>query len=161
MIVAARLQLLMTERATPLTAASASSSNHCQIENSSRMLSRIRRGFEGIETMVFPGNDVTRYCAVAYFTQERASAENVITILVELRSGAWKLLVRHGWRKVVASDDQRYVGELLADMKSRISVDPNSLFQQLSSLSVGPLITHSVGGQVHDNPQMAVMLRNF
>lgn len=104
---------------------------------------------------------MTRYCALAYSAQGRPPADYLFIVLAELRSGVWKLLVRPGWPAVVALDDQSYVGEMLADMKSRLTEDPDSLFQQLSSLSVGPLTTYAAGQIVQNNPQVVGVLPEF
>ena len=104
---------------------------------------------------------MTRYCALAYSAHGVPSADIVFAILAELRSGAWKLLVRSGWPAIVLIDDQSYVREMLADMKSRVSEDVEELFQQLSSLSVGPIITYAVGQDAQSDPKLAVMVRDF
>jgi len=114
-----------------------------------------------MKLMNFPIQDVTRYCALAYSANGSLSAEHVFTIVAELRSGICKLLVRPGWTAMIAADDHSYVHEMLSDMRSRLSDDRSSLFQQLSSLSVGPLITYSAGGGVQHDPQIAMMLLEF
>jgi hypothetical protein len=47
--------------------------------------------------------------------------------------------------EVVRGADRRFVKDLLDDIPERAHDDPQALFQQLSSLSVGPLITYEAG----------------
>ena len=111
--------------------------------------------------MTFPSNDVTQHCIIAYSAEKRLSPESVLIILTEFRPGVWKLLVRPDWQTIVEGDDQRYVREMLEDMKSRLSGDPENLFKQLSSLSVGPLITDAVGQSVQKDSPLADMIGGF
>lgn len=56
-----------------------------------------------------------------------------------------RLLVAPDLASIVCEDDRNYIDELIADFVKRSAEVSNSLFQQLCSLSVGPLITHQLG----------------
>lgn len=46
---------------------------------------------------------------------------------------------------IVESADLGYVHSIFSDFRERAQIDPHSLFTQLSSLSLGPLVTETVG----------------
>jgi hypothetical protein len=56
------------------------------------------------------------------------------------------------WEKHVLVRDKSYVQDLLSDMANRVQKDPFALYQQLSSLSIGVLVTSRMG--VFDSTHM-------
>lgn len=56
-----------------------------------------------------------------------------------------RLLVDPNWRKAVSSADHAYIEATIADFSDRARSDWQALFEQASSLSVGPLVTHETG----------------
>jgi hypothetical protein len=44
----------------------------------------------------------------------------------------------------ISDQDQEYIDELLKDVLHRAKTFPDEVFQQLSSLSVGPIVTDAV-----------------
>ncbi len=60
-------------------------------------------------------------------------------------SSGLKLYVHHALREQVSEGDMTYVADLLEDLRQRANQYPDDVFQQLSNLSVGPLITDAVG----------------
>jgi hypothetical protein len=45
----------------------------------------------------------------------------------------------------ISYSDQEYIDDLLKDLIHRAKAFPDEVFQQLSNLSVGPIITDTVG----------------
>ena len=75
-----------------------------------------------------------------------AREETPILCAVQSRAGL-KLCVLCGYEQRVSEVDRKYVDELLEDFAQRSRLAPEDLFEQLANLSVGPLVTASVGEQ--------------
>jgi hypothetical protein len=50
---------------------------------------------------------------------------------------------------------------LLKDIRERANEQPESLFKQLSSLSVGPVVTQETGEQISDHPHLLEPFSRF
>jgi hypothetical protein len=61
----------------------------------------------------------------------------------------------------VQDEDWIYLQSLLRDFEERARLDPASLSKQLSSLSVGPLVTHSIGADLKDYPEIQALSSTF
>lgn len=87
-------------------------------------------------------------CALSY-RDSRVPADardgEVILLAVRDREGL-KLYASPRCMKVVQRADRRYIEELIKDLVERASATPDQVFEQLSNLSVGPLVTESVRG---------------
>ena len=59
--------------------------------------------------------------------------------------GSLSFLVHPELQKVVREEDLSYIESLLGDFLERAKLHPADLFNQLSSLGVGPLVTKQVG----------------
>jgi hypothetical protein len=57
--------------------------------------------------------------------------------------------------------DLEYVGTLLHDFLRRAKEQPAELFEQLSSLNVGPLVTVETGERISDHPALAELSSRF
>ena len=68
--------------------------------------------------------------------------EAIIFVVVQLPTGGLRIYIRPDWQAIILPSDQEYITSLLSDFEIRISTDPDALFEQLSSLAVGPLITY-------------------
>lgn len=87
--------------------------------------------------------------------------ENVIILLVRSQSGSVDLLVHGAWHDIVPQVHRDYVQEILRDFKQRARSDPNRLFKQAATLSVGPVITHAEGADLSSNLSLLSMANSF
>jgi len=76
-------------------------------------------------------------------------------------SGSLRFLVDPGWRSVVCARDLEYIGSLLHDFLGRAKEEPAALFEQLSSIGVGPLVTQAAGERISDYPALAELASRF
>jgi hypothetical protein len=60
-------------------------------------------------------------------------------------SGRFGFSVSPNLLKLVAKEDLRFVNDTFRDLPRRAKLYPHLLFEQISSLRVGPLVTHAVG----------------
>ncbi len=91
---------------------------------------------------------VTRFCALEYRAEESSGPsvlERVIILFLRTESGTLRVFSHQDWRTIVHFKDHNYVRDLLDDFKERARSSPDALFQQVASLSVGPLVTYAVG----------------
>ena len=76
-------------------------------------------------------------------------------------SNRLRLFVRAAWRDVIDSSDQQYIEALLDDFRDRAKSEPDMLFRQASSLSVGPIVTHETGSLSGDESARANLLQGL
>jgi hypothetical protein len=69
-------------------------------------------------------------------------------------------LVDPDWRELIDPADRNYIDAVLKDFLERAKNDSESLFAQIVSLSVGPLITMDVGSNCLDLYSNFVPLEN-
>lgn len=119
------------------------------------------------ESMIF-AQDESRpvfFCALAYSSDDLAPARpedsNVLILLLGEEDGSVRLFFNPDWTQIVSEDDQPYIQQLREDFLLRVKVDPDALLRQASSLSVGPLITHSTGNDISDNPGLFDTVQSF
>jgi 5'-deoxynucleotidase YfbR-like HD superfamily hydrolase len=96
------------------------------------------------------------YCTLAYCVPQecvRASVNDSNTLLLATLhdSGEMKILVNPDWRSFVQEQDSEYLEELLKSFIERVGEDPSTLFKQLASLSVGPLVTKYAGTKAYSD----------
>ena len=72
-----------------------------------------------------------------------------------------RFLVPPELRSIVQSDDLAYLDPLLEDLRARARQHPATLFRQLSSLGVGPLVAQEVGKQLADHPSLRELSAKF
>ena len=63
-----------------------------------------------------------------------------------------RTLVHPHWRTIVQAEDLDYIESLFLDFPERTRLHPDELIQQLSLLSVGPLVTHESGPKLANFP---------
>ena len=102
--------------------------------------------------MTLEANDssVIRFCALEYRASDADSPsapENVVIVFLVHPSSTLSVLHHRDWRNIVRTEDQEYIQALMDDFRERARRDPEALFRQISSLSVGPLVTYSIGSQ--------------
>ena len=84
-------------------------------------------------------------CALRYCPEPTVemSARDVILFAVKDVAGL-SLYARNGVRRRISEQDRVYIDELLEDLWDRSRIAPEQVFNQLSHLSAGPLVTDSV-----------------
>ena len=105
-----------------------------------------------------------QFCALAYRAQEAEgvpSLENVLIILVRNYEGDSRVLTRTHWVDVVDQDDKEYIDEMLSDFEARMRREADHLLKQVSSLSVGPLITYAAGPRLVDHADLFALCGVF
>jgi hypothetical protein len=75
--------------------------------------------------------------------------------------GSLRFLIHPELRAVVMENDLPYIQSLLQDFHERAKLNPEALFKQLSSLGVGPLVTHKAGPSVSEYPPLLEMCSRF
>lgn len=107
----------------------------------------------------------SRYCVLEYRTGNEQSPSGDDTRVIALATSSDKneveIRVHPEWEKIVKSNDRAYFRSLWRDLKVRIESDPEAVFQQLSLLSVGPLIAHVTGSNLADCPDFFRLLGSF
>lgn len=89
----------------------------------------------------------TQICTLKYLhpgTQAEAAAGTVLLFAIKDRAGL-RLYAHPALGQQISDRDRHYVEELVKDLVQRSKQDPEDVFRQLSSLSVGPLITDESG----------------
>ena len=87
-----------------------------------------------------------RVCSVRYLSPQANSAPEmgpVVLFAVQSRLGL-RLYTHPGLKQQVSEDDRDYMEEILRDFETRAQESPEDLFDQLSQLSIGPLVTDAV-----------------
>jgi hypothetical protein len=106
-----------------------------------------------------------RFCTLEYRPQESSSgstqAGSIILLVYEEGEGSLRFLIHPELRAVVRENDLPYIQSLLLDFQERAKLNPEALFKQLSSLGVGPLVTHEVGTSISEHPNLLEMCSNF
>jgi hypothetical protein len=74
---------------------------------------------------------------------------------------ASRILVSPGWKSVVPESEWPYFEDLFLDWKQRLAANPEALFQQLSSLGAGRLITTYCGPHPPEGIAIGELLSTF
>jgi hypothetical protein len=107
------------------------------------------------------GSPCVRFCAVEYRAQSLGGTAFTILLVFEDASSNLRFLVRQNWQSLVQLGDVNYINDLLGDFLERAKERPADLFEQLSSLSVGPLVTQQTGEQISDHPHLLESVSRF
>jgi hypothetical protein len=96
------------------------------------------------------------YCTLAYSVPQecaRASVNGSNTLLLAMLhdNDEMQILVHPDWRSLVQEQDLDYLDELFESFIERVSEDPLALFKQLTSLSVGPIVTKCAGTKAYSD----------
>ena len=102
-----------------------------------------------------------QFCALAHRTQDSGGDAHIFLIVFKAASGSLRFLIDPGWRSVVCTRDLEYIGSLLHDFLGRAKEQPAALFEQLSSLDVGPLVTQETGERISDHPALRELSSRF
>jgi len=107
------------------------------------------------------GSHLPRFCAVAYRAQDSLRATPIFLIVFKDARGDLRFLVDPGWRVVVRAEDVEYIESLLRDFHGWPKEQPAALFEQLSSLAVGPLVSQETGERISDHPALVELSSRF
>ena len=88
-------------------------------------------------------------------------ANSIILLVLEGGEGSLRFLIHPELSAVVKENDLPYIQSLLQDFQERAKLNPEALFKQLSSLGVGPLVTHKAGPSVSEYPPLLEMCSRF
>lgn len=96
------------------------------------------------------------YCTLAYCALQecaRASVNDSNTLLLATLhdNSEMQILVNPDWRSFVQKQDSDYLEELFESFIKRVREDPLALFKQLTSLSVGPIVTKCAGTMAYSD----------
>ena len=72
------------------------------------------------------------------------SAAGVVILMAIRDPSGLRLYVCRSYKQHVSDRDQAYIDDLLMDLVLRSKTHPDEVFEQLSNLSVGPVITDAV-----------------
>ena len=75
--------------------------------------------------------------------------------------GALEVSIAPRFRSIVRDEDWAYIETLLRDLKERARLEPEHLFRQLSSLSVGPLVCEISGARIENNRSLVEITAGF
>jgi hypothetical protein len=81
--------------------------------------------------------------------------------VLENGEGNLRFLVHPELYTVVPDNDLPYIESLLKDFRERAKLHPADLFNQLSSLGVGPLVTQEVRSNISDHPPLLELCSRF
>ncbi len=85
----------------------------------------------------------------------------MLAVVTMTAAGGLQLLLNPQWRQIVRPEDHAYFYELWEDFVTRANTDPEMLFEQLASISVGPLIPSVLGTRLSDSPEVQQLAKNF
>lgn len=102
-----------------------------------------------------------QFCVLEYRTPDWNKAASILLIVLEDAKKGLRFLVHPEWRSTILANDVDYVDSLLRDFLERAKVHPETLFKQLSSLGVGPLVTHATGTSISDHPTLSELCSRF
>ncbi len=111
-----------------------------------------------------PAPSLPQYCVLVYVGLEPAAKllgdeAPVVVALFERQSVS--ILVNPMWKAILPETEWAYFEELLLDWKEQVAARPWGLFQQLCSLSVGPLITARDGSDPASDPLLRLLIDGF
>ena len=106
-----------------------------------------------------------RFCALSYTGHNEGlghlAEPFVIALVIFNDKDELRVFVSPLLQGAVAERDWHYVEALFDDFPVRAKSDQDALFRQLSSLSVGPIVTGEVGSCLADYPHLADITKNF
>jgi hypothetical protein len=107
-----------------------------------------------------------RFTALAYsaddFLTPPIDPANVIIILVfHSKEGTVEARMRPDWDGVVLEHDREYISAVFEDFRQRVTLDPIQLFEQVSNLSMGPLVTVATGSDLVSDAEFLHLFEEF
>jgi len=106
-----------------------------------------------------------QFCVIEYNHQrqsrEPSRSPSIILLVLKNENGNLDFLVHPQWRAMILPEDSEYFESLLADLPVRAKLHSEALFDQMCSLSVGPLQTKETGPRISRNPGLAKLISTF
>lgn len=96
-----------------------------------------------------------------YMAQDLGGTSFTILLVLENANGHLSFFVHPEWRSLVRLEDVNFISELLMDFLERADEQPKALFEQLSSLGVGPLMILETGDRISDFPSLSGLITRF
>jgi hypothetical protein len=85
----------------------------------------------------------------------------VLLLVQHVDHDGLKLRIAPEWTTLVEDADRDYLTEVLTDWKKRATSDPQGLFNQIATLSVGPLVVRQVGSRLSESPYLLDLVKDF
>lgn len=105
-----------------------------------------------------PTGPQPNFCALEYIQESAGSqlptSENVILVVIRDAECVLRFLIHPTLHRIVNAIDLPYIESLLVDFIERVKLNAELLFAQLCSLTVGPLVTRTVGERIADFPDI-------
>lgn len=105
------------------------------------------------------------FCALVYRAQgsdlEPVPAEPVVLIVLRSGSNGLSFLVPPNLETIIHEKDRNHIESVLEDLLWRGKLEPEVIFQQLSSLSLGPILTLEVGADLAEFPKLSKISEGF
>lgn len=110
-------------------------------------------------------NGTSHFCTLGYrpngIVLAASEDASIIAIATLNEDSQLTVAVAPDWRAFVEHEDAKYIQSLLEDISERSKLSPEALFEQLSSLNVGPLVTQETGTGLLDQVPLVDMLSRF
>jgi hypothetical protein len=90
-----------------------------------------------------------------------AAVTGAVAALLVDDGGGVQIFADPRLQEIVHEDDLAYVESLLNDFVKRAKLHPTDLFEQVSSLAVGPIVTHRKGTTSTDSDYLKSFCSNF
>jgi hypothetical protein len=84
-----------------------------------------------------------------------------VLLVLKNEEGGLRFLVHPDWRRMVRGKDMGYFESLFRDLLDRARLHPDTLFDHLCSLEVGPLATREVGPNLDNSPLIRKLTSRF
>jgi hypothetical protein len=114
------------------------------------------KGELGVEKENLAQNNGLQFCVLEYKPHNQAAVSMrlapILLLVLRNEKGSLQFLVHPDWRSTVQSEDLKYFDCLFCDFLERAETYPDDLFEQISSLGVGPIVTQEVGMGLHEHP---------
>jgi len=111
------------------------------------------------------GSRLYQYCLLEYNPQTQGGsllrARFAFLLALKDERGNLDFRVHPQWSGLIRAEDSEYIESLLTDWPIRAKFQPDDLFKQLCSLSVGPLQTKQTGQNIADHPAVAELISTF
>jgi hypothetical protein len=105
-----------------------------------------------------------RFCAAAYNKSNLAppskSAEDVLLIAL-MSVDRLEIRVRPDWQSQVRSQDRKFLSSFFASITRFAAEDPATALDQISSLSMGPMVTAATGEKLAEWPDLLRLWGTF
>jgi hypothetical protein len=105
------------------------------------------------------------FCALAYrptdWEEASPQAAPVVMLALKDQTDHLSFLVHPELHAIVRREDLAFVESLVEDFIERAKLHPAALFEHLSSLGVGSLVTHETGESLSEYPYMESLSASF